>query len=314
LAESRTLPDRLRQTREVSGEEILYRFANGLVIRTEVMHKDDTLRILPLGSPQGSLMNHLASFPETVRDRRVFEPFAGSGALGLMALATGAQHVTFLDINPRAKAFHRANAEASGLSADGVRSFTGDIASFTPERPFDLLLANPPFVPTPDALDGTLTSNGGPEGSRFVEILLDRLDALLEPAGRALIYVFQLVRNGRPLIAERLDALDRPVWVTPSQARAIPLEDYGKAYDVLFPRATAATRAWMAERVRRHGEGLALSHYVVEIGPRSPEEAGCVLRGDFAERFGAAFLVPSENVAELALGRVFENFVPTRDG
>jgi hypothetical protein len=284
------------------------------VIRTEVMHKDDTLRILPLGSPQCALMNHLTGFPETVRGKHVFEPFAGSGALGLMALATGARSVTFLDINPRAEAFHRENAAASGIPAQRFRSVTGDVRSFAPERPFELMLANPPFVPTPEGIDGTLTSNGGPEGSRFLEIVLDRLDALLVPDGRALIYVFQLVQSGRPLIADRLGALGRPVVLTPSQQQAIPLEDYGKAYDRLFPGAAAATAAWQADLVRRHGDGLSLCHYVVDIGPRSPTDAGCVVRNDFAEKFGPAFRVPSEDVAELALGRVFENFVPTRDG
>ena len=51
------------------------------------------------------------------------------------------------------------------------------------------------MYPTPEGIDGTITSNGGPEGSLFVEILIERLEELLEPSGRALIYVFQLVKN-----------------------------------------------------------------------------------------------------------------------
>ncbi len=80
------LPDLLQRTREVRGEEVVFRFSNGLTIKAEVLGKSDRLRILPLGAPQGSLMNHLLGFPESVRKKRVFEPFAGSGALGLMAL------------------------------------------------------------------------------------------------------------------------------------------------------------------------------------------------------------------------------------
>ena len=64
-----TLPDLLGRTSEVRGEEVIYRFANGLTIKTEVWNKDDKLRILPLGSPQGSLMNHMLHFPEVVRDK-----------------------------------------------------------------------------------------------------------------------------------------------------------------------------------------------------------------------------------------------------
>src|SRR4030042_839520 len=100
-----SLPDLLGRSSEVQGEEVINRFANGLAIKTEIWNKDDTLRILPLGSPQASLMNHILGFPEVVRGKYVFEPFAGSGALGFMALKLGARHVDFLDINPRASDF-----------------------------------------------------------------------------------------------------------------------------------------------------------------------------------------------------------------
>ena len=52
------LPDLLGRTSEVRGEEVFYRFSNGLTIKTEVLGKSDRLRILPLGSPQAALMNH----------------------------------------------------------------------------------------------------------------------------------------------------------------------------------------------------------------------------------------------------------------
>jgi release factor glutamine methyltransferase len=310
MSPSRSLPDLLQGTAETRGERVRYRFANGLVIEAEVFHERDRLRILPLGSPQGSLMNHLLGFPERVAGKRVFEPFAGSGALGLMALAAGAAHVDFLDVNPRAAEFQRENAALSGLPPGRFTSHVGDIASFTPARRYDLLLANPPFVPTPEGIAGTLTSNGGAEGSRFVEILALRLEALLEPSGRALVYVFQLVRDGRPLIFERFAALPRAVEITPAQATPIPFETYVAAYRRLFPADEAAVVRWREALVRKHGPDLSLSHFVVDVGPRSERPAACLLRDDFAEKFGAAFLVPSEKPEELAFGRVFENFVP----
>src|SRR6516165_2126798 len=57
------LPNVLRRTHEVQDDQILYRFGNGLLIRTEILRKPDRLRILPLGTPQGSLMNHMLHFP-----------------------------------------------------------------------------------------------------------------------------------------------------------------------------------------------------------------------------------------------------------
>ena len=312
MSTGKTLPDLIEATSETVGEEVFYRYANGLQIKTEIFFKSDPQRILPLGGPQGSLMNHILNFPDGVRGKRVFEPFAGSGALGFMALKAGAQRVDFLDINSRAAEFHLDNAGLNKFQADQFTSITGDIASFVPQRKYDLILANPPFVPIPDGLEGTLTSNGGSEGSRFVEILLDRLEQFLEPTGRALVYVFQFVREGEPLIFERLGAMakTRPIELTPTQKHPLPFESYSKAYGQLFPNATGEIEQWRSELVERHGSGLTLCHYIIDIGPRSDGPEACVIRDNFAEKFGANFLVPSENEAELGFSRACENFVP----
>jgi hypothetical protein len=307
-----SIPDLVGQTNEAVGDEVFYYHSNGLTIKTEKFFKSDTQRILPLGSPQGSLMNHLLNFPERVLNKRVFEPFAGSGALGFMTLKAGAEHVDFLDINPRAADFHRANAELNQFRADQFKSVTGDIATYMPERKYDLILANPPFVPVPDELEGSLTSNGGPEGNRFVDIALDRLEQFLEPDGRALIYVFQFVKQGEPLIFERLSHMSRTrsIEVTPTQEHFLPLETYSTAYGQLFPKRTEVINRWQSWLVERHGTGLTLCHYVIDIGPQSEKPTRCAIRKNFAEKFGDHFLVPSKNPEELAFSRACENFVP----
>ena len=257
-------------------------------------------------------MNHVMSFPDAVRAKTVFEPFAGSGALGFTALQAGARHVVFLDVNPRAAGFHREIAALNGIGAERFTTITGDVAEVDLDARAALVLANPPFVPTPDGIDGTLTSNGGPEGSRFVEILLRRLDAFLEPEGRALIYVFQWVRDGRPLLLDALPGLleRRPAVLTPCQRRPIPLETYVQAYRRVFPVHGEAIERWRSDLTRSHGDALALCHFVLEVGPRSADPIEWVVAEDFAEKFGDAFLVPSEDPEALALGRVLENFLP----
>jgi hypothetical protein len=314
MPESSALPDLLLRTSELVGGEIRYRFANGLVIHAEPLRKDDPLRVLPLGAPQGAVMNHLANFPELVRGRRVFEPFAGSGPFGLMALALGAEHADFLDINPRACAFQRENARRSGIAPDRFRVIEGDVARFVPERRYDVLLANPPFVPTPAGIDVTITSNGGADGNRFAELLLARLDLLLEPTGEALLYLFQLVRDGRPLVADAVERarLERPVEVTPAQARAIPLETFRDAYQRLLPGAKPEIERWEAELIGRFGSGLGLCHCVVHLRPHTDGAASCVIRDDFAAKFGPGFLVPSDDLERLALARVSECLAPVR--
>ena len=305
------LPDLLERTSEVRGEEVIYRFANGLTVKTEIWNKDDKLRILPLASPQGSLMNHMLHFPEVVRGKRVFEPFGGSGALGFMALKVGAHHVDFLDVNPRASDFQRENAELNQFPSNRYRSIEADIASFQPEHRYELILANPPFVPTPDGIEGTITSNGGSDGNRFVEILLRRLEEFLEPQGETLILVFQIVSRQQPLLVDLISELvvRRPVELTPSQKRPIGFEAYCHAYSQLFPEAQAEVARWRSALLGKHGEDLTLCHYIVRVGARADRPTSCVILDDFAEKFGESFLVPADNEAEISLGRVFENFV-----
>lgn len=308
-----TLPDLLDRISEVHGEEVVYRFANGLTIKTEIFNKDDKLRILPLGSPQGSLMNHMLHFPELVRGKRVFEPFAGSGPLGFMALKLGARHVDFLDVNPKASVFQRENARLNQFPSSCFRSIEADIATFQPDRRYELILANPPFIPTPDGIEGTVTSNGGTDGNRFVEILLRRLEEFLEPHGEALILLFQLVRGQQPLLAELISELGvrRPIELTPSQERSIDFEVYCGAYSKLFPGAQEDIARWRSSLIQKHGEDLSLCHYVARVGPRGDAPTSLVFRSDFAEQFGDSFLVPSDNQEEISIGRVFENFVPS---
>src|SRR5262249_35912551 len=70
------LPNLLQRTHEVQGDQMLFRFGNGLLIKTEIFRKPDRLRILPLGAPQGSLMNHMLHFPNVAQGKDVFEPLA----------------------------------------------------------------------------------------------------------------------------------------------------------------------------------------------------------------------------------------------
>jgi hypothetical protein len=304
------LPDRVGLTRDLSGKEWVHRFANGLVIHTEPLLKADTLRILPIGGPQSALMNHLLCFPERVAGRRVFEPFAGSGAIGLMAVKAGAAHVDLLDINPRAAEFQRRNAEASGISAEHYTTLTRDLADYTPSSRCELLLANPPFVPTPDGLAGSLTSAAGPDGNRFVELLFRRLEQLLGPAGEALVFVMQLVRDGEPLLLEQAETWlpGRPLDLTPTQLQPIPFDVYAEAYRTTFASDLDAIDAWASSLVAAHGTGLTVSHYVAHVLPQG--EGPRALRDDFDRKFGSTFRTPSDNVRELAVARVIENVVP----
>ncbi|QVQ51661.1 16S rRNA (guanine(966)-N(2))-methyltransferase RsmD [Spiractinospora alimapuensis] len=80
---------------------------------------------------------------------RVIDLYAGSGALGLEALSRGAAEVVFVEADRRAAATVRRNLGSLGIPggevvADKVERVLAKPAS----APFDLLLADPPYVVT----------------------------------------------------------------------------------------------------------------------------------------------------------------------
>jgi hypothetical protein len=62
------------------------------VVHTDPFLWSDAARILPLGGPQDTILNRMLRQPRLAQGRSVFEPFAGAGAFGLMALKLGARH------------------------------------------------------------------------------------------------------------------------------------------------------------------------------------------------------------------------------
>ncbi len=86
-----------------------------------------------------------------LREARVLDLFAGSGALGLEALSRGAAEVTFVEKAGAALGVIRKNAAALGV-ADRCRIVRADALRWLErdaESRFDLVFADPPY-----ALDG----------------------------------------------------------------------------------------------------------------------------------------------------------------
>jgi 16S rRNA (guanine966-N2)-methyltransferase len=84
---------------------------------------------------------------DIVRDARVLDLFAGTGALGLEAVSRGARHVLFVEDGVEARGLIRGNVESLGLTGR-TRIFRRDAtrlgdAGIIP--PFDLAFADPPY-------------------------------------------------------------------------------------------------------------------------------------------------------------------------
>ena len=77
---------------------------------------------------------------------RVFDGFAGTGAVGIEALSRGAKHVTFVDSDQRAVALIQANLDVCGIR-DGYTIKRGEVATAlrAETEPFDLIVLDPPY-------------------------------------------------------------------------------------------------------------------------------------------------------------------------
>jgi hypothetical protein len=295
----------------IEGDPWVFSFANGLVVHTDPFMRRDTGRILPVGGPQDMIMNRLVRWPEIVRGKRVLDVFAGSGVLGLMALRLGAAMVDFVDINPRAVRFVSENCARNGFAADRYRAIEASVGDFSSGGPYDVVLANPPFVMTPPGIQGTLTSNAGADGNALTEVLMARMDDFLAPEGEAYVFVLQLVVEGEPLITRTLpkQLRQRTVTLTQVQEEVCPFEHYVAAYLQRFAPQAAAVNEWEQNLRARLGNDLGVCHYIMRIMPRESGPTTWSIVDNLASDYGAGFSYPASSQADMALGRVTENFI-----
>jgi 16S rRNA (guanine966-N2)-methyltransferase len=93
---------------------------------------------------------------------RVLDLYAGSGALGLEALSRGAAVATFVESDRAALAVLEQNVAAVGLPGAEVRRGTvRAVLASPPARPYDLVLADPPYRVDHRELDGLLAALPG---------------------------------------------------------------------------------------------------------------------------------------------------------
>lgn len=282
-----------------------YQF-DDMVFRTESLSTADPQRIIPLGQASGIQMAYMARHSDLLRDKRVLEPFAGSGPLGLLALHLGAEAAHFVDVNPRVCDFIHHNASENGIPADRYTIHLTDIAHFEPQDPFDWLFANPPFVPTPPQVPGALHSAAGPDGNRLAAILIRRIPHLLHLRGEALIYLLQLEVGGRPLLSFTCEEVlpDRSVEFTKGWQYQLPFESLLAAYRDQLPEQIPEIDAWTSSISATWGDDLLIDSYVIHIGP-SGARPGIHMRNYDGTKYGPGFFESRDSLQ----GVVSENLI-----
>jgi len=127
--------------------------------------------------------------------RAALDLCTGSGVHALLASAHTEQ-VLAVDINPRAVACARFNAQASGIANLEVQ--VGDLFEAVRGERFDLITANPPFVPSP--LDNLRFRDGGRSGEDIQKRIIAGLPNHLAPGGMAQIVTELGERDDEPLV------------------------------------------------------------------------------------------------------------------
>lgn len=282
--------------REEHPDHFLYNF-EGLVIKTDRWDRKENDRVLVLGRGVGVhvLMNYMQNRPELVKDKCVFEPFAGSGPMGFLALKLGAKHSYLLDINPRAIQFMKENAARNGFDESQYSIYEGDIAQHQLSRKCDVLFANPPFIPVPDGVGMPIHSNGGADGNSLSNILLNRLDDFLKPQGEAFLVVFQVENQHGPLVLHGIKEYvnKRHVELTRMQSKSFDFDVIASEYINDVPHKRREIVKWLEFLKERYGENLTLNSYVIHIGKKEDTSTGYTIREyereSDSEKYGKGF-------------------------
>jgi hypothetical protein len=135
---------------------------------------------------------------------RALDLCCGSGILGTLL---DSQSVIGVDVDPRVTGVARFNAALNGV--DGrLEIRTGNLYDAVQGETFDVVVANPPFLPVPRGLTLPASGNGGEDGDDAVREIVASVVEHLEPGGRLLLYAQGFGDDVEPFVASWLrDAL-----------------------------------------------------------------------------------------------------------
>jgi hypothetical protein len=160
---------------------------------------------------------HLARCTSRRPVRSTLDLCTGSGVQALLA-AGHSERVLAVDINPRAA--HCANFNAHALGIANLEVVVGDLFAPVGNERFDLITANPPFVPSP--VDAIRFRDGGPTGEDIQKRIVAGLPRHLAPGGIAHMVTELGERDHEPIV----DRLREWLAGAPLDMYVLRLRDY----------------------------------------------------------------------------------------
>lgn len=159
---------------------------------------DDPATVMAVGGSTKLLAG--ACYPQADIGRAL-DLGCGGGTLALL-LAGACQAVVAIDINPRALQLARFNAALNGVHNVDWR--LGHLYEPVAQERFDLVVAQPPFLPQPADAPRVLYLHGGARGDELALALLAQTPQHLQPGGVAVV-LSDFPVLPQPLL-QRLDA------------------------------------------------------------------------------------------------------------
>lgn len=146
------------------------------------------------------------------------------------------------------------------------------------EERFDLVVANPPFVPAPPDIPLPAYADGGEDGLRQIQPILEALPDYFKPGGRA-YFCFESLADDSGLLAV-------PALADVAQRQHVAIDVFVTAYkpieDVLRVRSQEAMREGFAdypERWRQFFDEHGASWYCYELARVADGSSGVQVLG-----------------------------------
>lgn len=192
----------------------------------------------------GQDSRHLARCTVRRPVRSALDLCTGSGIQALLS-AAHSERVLAVDINPRAVRCTRFNAHALGVN--NLQAVAGDLFEPAGGERFDLITANPPFVPSP--LNTLEFRDGGRSGEEIQMRIVKGLPHHLAPGGMAQVVTELGEREGEPLVKrlrEWLGGAPMDIYVLCLRYHTAQTYAVGHAQGVDYDEFLDSVNAWSA--------------------------------------------------------------------